>query len=511
MLARAAARSQEMSVRVALGANRWILARQVLTESLTVSFAGALLGLTFAYWGSRLLVTLMTQEYLTPVSLDLTPDIRVLSVTASSAVLTGILFGLAPAWRCSREDPASVLQQNARSLAGGIGTLSKALIITQVALSLIMLLGAGLLLQTFERLRAVDLGFEKKSVLEMSLYPMPGGYQNLEMNSYHRLLIERISKISGVRSVSFSNASIPSPRAYRDAVSAMSADSSTSVNVLSSGAIISPGFFATLGIKLARGRDFDETDDERHPRAAIVSGSLVERLFPNGDAIGKHIRFGFMPDFQNLEIVGIASNARIFDLRDAATPAIYLSYLQYPGRAQSGNLFVRTSDPPEALAKTVGHEIESLGHEYPLRTTTVVQMISHVLVEERLTAVLSSFFAALALLLASVGVYGLMSYAVTRRTREIGIRVALGAQQENIIWIVLRETLALVLLGIAIGIPCALAASRLIASMLFGLSSTDLPTIGAVSMLLLIVALFAGYLPARRASVIDPLVALRTE
>ncbi len=511
MLARAAARSHEMSVRVAIGASRWSLARQVLTESLALSLAGALLGLAFAYWGSRLLLLLMTQGNLFPVTLDLSPDLRVLLLTVSVAILTGILFGLAPAWRCSREDPASVLQQNARRLSGGTGKLSKALIITQVALSIVLLLGAGLLVRSFERLRSVDLGFQKESVLEVRLNPKPGGYQNLDMNSYHKQLLERVSSIPGVRSVGYSDNSLSSgvEAGWRDIVSPMSTNPAASVNVKANGMMVSPGFFRTLGIRLLRGRDFDETDDERHPRLAIVNSSLAERLFPNGDAIGKTVRFGFMPDYQNIQIVGIANNARIVDLRDAAAPVILLSYLQYP--PQWGNLIVRTKEAPEALAKTVSHEIEAVGHEYPVHTKTVAQVISQELVEERVTAMLSGFFAVLALLLASIGLYGLMSYAVTRRTREIGIRVALGAQRESVLWIVLRETLVLALIGIAIGIPSALAATRLIATMLFGLSPSDLPTITGVSLLLLLVALFAGYLPARRASSIDPMDALRTE
>ena len=509
MLARAAARSHEMSVRVAIGASRWSLARQVLTESLALSLVGALLGLAFAFWGSRLLVLLMTQGSLFPATLDVSPDLRVLSLTASVAILTGVLFGIAPAWRSSREDPATVLQQNARNLSGGTGNLSKALIITQVGLSLVLLLGAGLLARSFEKLRSIDLGFQKDSVLEIALYPTPGGYQNLDLNSYHKQLLARTSSLPGVGSVSFGDATIPSPQGWHDTVSQMTADSSTGIRLMANAAMVSPGFFRTLGIPLLRGRDFNETDDEKHARIAIVNSNLAERLFPNGDAIGKTIRFGFMPDYENIEIVGIARNARIFDIRDATTPVIFLSSFQYPH--EWGGLIVRTKEAPEALAKTVGHEVESLGHEYVLRTRTVAQTISAELVEERVTAMLSGFFAALAILLASIGLYGLMSYAVTRRSREIGIRVAVGAQRANVLWIVLRETLVLALFGIAIGIPSALAATRLIASMLFGLSPIDLPTITGVSLLLLLVALFAGYLPARRASAIDPIVALRTE
>ncbi len=512
MLARAAARSHEMSVRVAIGASRWSLARQVLSESLTLSLAGALLGLAFAFWGSRLLVFLMTEGRLFPVTLDLSPDLRVLSLTVSIAILTGILFGLAPAWRSSREDPAYVLQQNARGLSGRTGKLNIALIITQVALSLVLLLGAGLFVRSFQRLRSVDLGFERENLLELSLYPRPGGYQNLnnlDMKNYHKQLLDRISSLPGVRSVSFSTSPIPTPEIWHDTVSATATDLNTGNRLMANAATVSPGLFQTLGIPVLRGRDFEKTDDEKHPRLAIVNSALAEHVFPNGDAIGKTVRFGFMPDYQNVEIVGIVGNARIFDLRSAAKPVIFLSYLQYP--EQWGNLIVRTSESPEALAKAVDHEIESLGHEYALSTKTIPQVISQELLEERVTAMLSGFFAALALLLASIGLYGLMSYTVTRRTREIGIRVAVGAQRQNVLWLVLRETLTLALVGIAIGIPSAVAATRLIASMLFGLSPSDLPTITGVSLLLLLVALLAGYLPARRASTIDPMDALPAE
>jgi len=364
------------------------------------------------------------------------------------------------------------------------------------------------LARSYERLRSTDLGFQKENVLEVSLYPRPGAYQNLDMNSYHKQLLERVAGIPGVLSAGYSNNSVVGGQEaeWQDDVSPHSGDPATTVKVRAYGTMVSPGFFRTLGIPLLRGRDFSQTDDQGHPRVAIVSSSLAERLFPNGDAIGKRI---CMVANRNVEIVGVAGNARIFDLRDVATPAIFLSYLQLP--PAWGGLVVRTKEPAAGLAKTVGQEIESLGREYPFWTGTIAQAMSQRLAKERVTAVLSGFYAALVLLLASIGLYGLMSYIVTRRTREIGIRVAVGAQRQNVLWLVLRETLALALFGIAIGIPCALAATRLIASMLFGLSPTDIPTIAAVSLLLLLVALFAGYLPARRASGIDPIVALRAK
>jgi predicted permease len=252
-LARAAARSHEMSVRVALGASRWILARQMLTESLALSLAGALLGLAFAYWGSRFLVSLMTQADLAPLTFDLRPDLRVLALTAGAAILTGILFGLAPAWRASREDPSFVLQQNARSSAGGVGRLSKALIVTQVALSLVLLVGAGLLVGSFERLSSIEFGFQKENLLEITLNHRPGGYQDLDMNAYPTQLIRRISSLPGVRSVGFSDSSVPNPEGWRYTAAAMSGDSSARGDLIANLRIISPGFFPNARNRVTSG------------------------------------------------------------------------------------------------------------------------------------------------------------------------------------------------------------------------------------------------------------------
>jgi predicted permease len=511
MLAHAAARSHEMSMRVVLGATRRSLLRQVLIESLALSLTGALFGLALANGGCRLLLLLITQGNPMRVALDLSPDLRVLSFTIVLAIFTGLLFGIVPAWRCSLLNPAATLQQGTHSLTRRTGRLGKMLVSSQIAFSLVLLLGAGLLAKSFERLRSSDLGFRMDNVLEFSLYPRPSAYlQDFDMNSYHEQLRERVSSIPGVLSVGYSNNSMVGGReaGWQDDVSPESADPDITVKVKSYGTMISPGFFRTLGIPLVRGRDFNPTDDARHPHVAIVSRSLAERLFPNSEATGKRIRIAAL---RNVEIVGVAGNARIFDLHETAAPVIFFSYLQTPGTPYWGGLIVHTSEPPERLAKKVGHEIESLGREYPYWTGTIVELMSQQLAKERVTAMLSVFFAVLALLLASIGLYGLMSYTVARRAREIGIRLALGAQRENVLWMVVRETLVLALFGIAIGIPCALAASRWIASMLFGLSSHDLPTLAFVSLLLLVVALLAGYFPARRACGLDPIVALRSE
>ena len=347
MLARAAARTAEMSVRVAIGASRWALAGQVLTETLILSLGAAVSGVVFSYWGSRLLVMLMSEGYSTPVTFDLRPDTRVLLVTVSMAILTGIFIGLIPAWRSSRQDPALVLQQAARSLVGGVGNMGKTLIVTQVALSLVLLLGGGLLVRTFQQLRSVDPGFVKESLLEISLYPKPNGYQNADMKSYRNQLITKISHLPAVRSVSFSDEFFPSTRTYRDAASAVSADAGTGNKVMVADARVWAGFFTTLGIPVVRGRDFGESDDDKHPHVAVVSASLAKNLFPHSDAVGQHIRFGVMPEFQDLEIVGLATDARLFDLRDSATPVVYFPALQHPDWLQWGTVFVRTNEAPE--------------------------------------------------------------------------------------------------------------------------------------------------------------------
>lgn len=511
MLARAAARAQEMSVRVALGASRSQLAGRVLTESLTLSLGGAFLGIGFAYWGSGVLVTLMTEGALTRVTLDLRPDVRVLALTMAAAILTAVLFGLAPAWRSARQDPAAVLQRNKRSFASGGNRLSQALIVVQVSLSLILLLGAGLLMKSFQKLHSLDLGFAKHTLLEVSVQGRPEGRAKADARPYHQQLIERITRLPGVRAVGFAQGFLPSPEGWHEEVSAATGDWSRASDVMADAALVSPDFFRTIGIALLRGREFDWTDDEEHPLVAMVSRSLAQRLFPKGDAIGQRIRFGVMPDLQALEIVGVAADARIFRLREAAAPVLYIPCLQHPNWTDWSTVFVRTKEDPGKLATSVRREVESLGQEYIVSTKTAEQVASESLASERVNALLSSFFAGLALLLASIGLYGLMSYAVTRRTREIGVRVALGAQQRRVRWMILRETLALTLLGIAIGIPSGLAATRIIASMLFGLSSSDLSTIVTACLSLLAVALFAGYLPARKASNIDPMLALRTD
>ena len=511
LLARAAARSHEMSVRVALGADRWRLARQAFTESIVLSSAGAVAGLVFARWGSQILVSLFSREVGAPILLDPRPDARVLLAAVAAAVLTSLLCGLAPAWRAWREAPASTLQSYARGVARSAGRLSRILIIIQVALSLVLLLGAGLLVRTFQKLTSVELGFEKEHLLEVELNPRPGSRQGADPQAYFLELLSRLTTLPGVVSASFSEHLYPAEQGWHENAASATSTPGPETGVLAGAAFVAPGFFQTLGIRLLQGRDFQLQDDRSHPEVTILSRHLADRLFPQGMVLGERIRFGVMPEHQSLEIVGVVEDAHIFQVRNRAVDVLYLPAVQHFQQMEMSGLFLRTPGPPLALARSVAREVESLGRDYVSRTLTVEQVVGEQVVLERSMALLSGFFAVLALLLASVGLFGLMSNVVARRTREIGIRSVLGEQRAAILWSVLQEAFALVLAGVAIGIPCALGAGRLLAGMLFGVTTYDPVTLAAVVLVLFAAALVAALPPARRAAGIDPIVALRAE
>ena len=480
----------------------------MLTENLVLFVSGALLGLLTAFWGAKTLVVGLTRHYPTPVLLDFRPDLRTVFVTIGVALVGGLLFGLVPAISASQNDPVSALMENSRSAEGCRGILGKSLIIAQVALSLVLLIAAGLLVRTFQKLVSMNLGIDKSALVEVSLAPRPNGYRNLDMNEYHQQLVERISAIPGVRSVSFSDVSVPRQEGWRDMVSPVSMEPS---GPMADATTVAPLFLQTLGIRLIDGRDFSWNDDVHHPSVAVVSSSLAKWLFPGGRAVGQHLRFGVFPEFQSLEVIGVADDARIFDIRNQTPLTAYLPSLQHSKLALWGTLFVWTGVSGGDFFRDVTREVESLGHEYVLNTRLVSEVTSEMLVTEQVTASLSGVFAALAALMACVGLYGLMSYTVTRRTKEIGVRTALGAQDGNILWLVLRQSIALTVLGIVFGVFCSLVTSRVLASMVYGLTPQDPSTIFGVSVILFTTTLLAAYLPARRATRIEPMDALRHE
>jgi len=510
-LARVTSRGREMSVRVALGASRFQVVRQLMAETILLSGAGAAVAIILANWGGHLLLNMIGTGQDAPVLLDLRPDWRVFGFTALAAIGTGALIACAPAWQMVRHDPADILRADERTLASGSGRLSKCLIVIQLGFSLVLVFGASLLLQTFQTLRSSDPHFQRKSVVQVALNPRPQGFDKVDLNHYRKQLIDAVTSLPGVAAASFAGLDIPSGDAgWRDTVSTATADSPGDAGRLATLVLVSPGFFETLGISILSGRDFDWTDDPNHPRVTIVDSNLARQLRTSSDLVGARVRFGVRPELQDLNVVGIAGNASLINPRDANAMVIYVPSPQYADGSVAGNLFVR-SENPAAITRMVQNQIQSLHHEYSVSAKTLEETTDQALVEDRATAVLSTLFAGLALILAGIGLFGLMSYAVTRRTREIGIRIAVGAQPETILGLVLREAVLLSAVGILVGVPCAMAAKQLIAHMLFGVASTDLLTFVGAAAILMSVGALAGFWPAHRATRIDPMAALRRE
>src|SRR6185437_9538920 len=507
VLARAAARDREIGIRAALGAGIWRVLRLLFAESILISLAGAVAGFAFASWASRLLANFVWIGFV-PLALDLSPDLRVLAFTAAVAIVTAILFGIAPLWRIARQDPSRVLQQNARTIAGP-GRLGKVLVLGQVALSLVLVMAAALFNRSLVNLRSQDLGFPTQHLLVAQLFPKPGESKSIRDPNYYRQLLAALAEAPGVRSATVSNSGPVSSWEWREPVSAAGSRSTTSA-IRADVQWVGPQFFATLGIPLLRGHDFDPRADEHAPHVAILSADLARRLFPRGDAIGQLIHAGAESE-AGMEVVGIAAAANLGRVQNGKSPAVYLSIFQHPDHLLEPAAIVRTSGSPASVARDVRRQIESLGLQYPLRIETADREMDQALIEDRLLAMLSGFFGSLALLLASLGLYGLVSYTVTRRTNEIGIRMALGAQRRSVILLMMREILVLLLLGVGLGAIGSLAGSRFLSGLLFGLPASDALTLAAAAGLLLIVGLLSAWFPARRAAGIDPMMAIRHE
>ncbi len=509
MLARAASRGHELGVRVALGASRARLVRQMLTESVTLSMAGALAGFAIAYPGSSALgAFLVGQTLIVPGQLNLSPDWRVLGFTATAAILTGVLFGLPPAWRAIHQDPNGTVQQGARTVADSTGTLGKALIVGQVALSVVLLSTSGLVIRSLQKLHAVDPGFRTRGALDAQLYPRPGGYSKLARVDYYRRLTDGIVALPGVTAAGLVHIRPASLLVWAEKIRVSNTGSK---EIRANMQMLMPGAFQAMGIGLLRGRGFNWQDDEHKPRVAIVSKSLAEKLFPQSETLGQQLDITTIPKWQNLQIVGIVSDASLYDLRQHEPPTLYLPSMQYGDYMGWSDLFVQTKISPMAFRDAIQRTVGSLGHEYVASTSTIEQEIDRSLYRERITAMLSAFFGGLALLLAAIGLYGLMAYNVTRRSREIAVRIAIGAPRTVVQRMILRETLALALTGLAVGIPCGIATSQLIAGMLYGVSAHDPLTFVTASLVLTAIAGIAGFFPARRAMRLDPMVALRCE
>jgi predicted permease len=503
LLARASARQREVAVRLALGAGRGRVIRQLLTESLLLSGLGGVVALAIAWWGSTaLLRAVSTGDAAIPV--DVRPDWIVFGFAAAVSLATGVLFGIAPALRATRIDPGPAMKDNSRQTTRSSRGLDRALVVVQVALSLVLVAGAGLFVRTVVNLWTISPGWDRDNVLMFSVDASLSGYTREKRAVLQRQLLERFQTIGSVRAASVSAVRPVDDQAYFvdmiGEVDGRRLADSERIKVAFNA--LGPGYFATVATPLVLGRDFELRDDASTPEVVIVNESLARRAFPGENPIGH--RLG------KATIVGVAKDSIYGGLRGDPRPVLYRSVFQ------SGNSNVtyelRYSGDSASVLEAARREVAALDRNLPLfRVKTLRVQAEESLLKERLVAMLASFFGALALLLACVGLYGLMSYAVVRRTAEIGIRMALGARSPQMLWLVLRETLLLAAAGVVVGIPVVLWSARYVKSMLYGVAPTDPWTIAMAAVIMVAVTTVAGYLPARRAAGIDPMVALRQD
>jgi predicted permease len=510
MLARAAAREQAMAVCLALGASRSRLVQQLLVESLLLSGAGAVAALPLSWWASGMLVPMIWGAALAARAPSVAPDMRLIGAMAAVALGCGILVGVLPAWALSHARPFAGLQSG-RTVASASGRWGKAVLVVQVALSVVLLFGTGLFARSLAALRAVDLGFSTEHIAWTRVAVKPGGYEKFDESSYYPQLVRQVSQLSGVESVGLARLfpaywSINAATMLRPVAAA---GSQGAPEIGSFHDALSPGFFETMHVTLLEGRDFTWHDDGRSPMVAIVNDTLRRKLFPSGNALGRHIRLGSDPKLAAVEIVGIVGDGSYGNLRMPHVPVVFRPLLQDVARIPI--LIVRSKARPPALLDPVRAAVASLGREYVRTLDSLDGTAGEAMVQEKLLAIASALFGGLALMLAFIGLFALQAYAVARRTREIGVRMAVGASRSQVVSMVVREGLGLSVLGIALGIPCALAAGRVAGTLLFGIAPSDSVSLAAAAAFLVVVGLVACLVPARRASSVDPVTALRCD
>jgi putative ABC transport system permease protein len=510
-LARVSARRKEIVVRIALGASRWRLVRQLLTESLMLSVLGGLSGLLLAYWGVDLLVALTPPDV--PRLGEIGLDAQVFAWTLGVSVTTGVLFGLVPALAASKPDLAESLKESGRSTSGpGRSRARSLLVVSEVALALVLLIGAGLMIRSLARLQQVSPGFEPKNLLTMNIsLPSRKYREKQQINTFFDQLFERVRAVPGVEAVCGID---PLPLSGSNGTTGFEVEGGPALAFADRPEVgqrtITPGYFQTMQIPLLRGRAFGDRDREDTPRVVVISDGLARRFWPGEEAIGKRLGFAASDPQVWHEIVGIVGDVKHERLDADPKPELYFPYRQYPNTFMS--LVVRTSSDSPGMIAAIRNQVLAVDSDQPVfDIKTMEQRMSKTMASSLFVTLLLGLFAALATLLSAVGIYGTMAYTVSQRTHEIGIRMALGAKPLDVLRLVVGQGMTLTLIGVVIGLGAAFGLTRLMATLLFGVTATDPLTFISVALALGAVALVASFIPARRATRVDPMEALRYE
>ena len=518
LLARGEARQKEFVLRLALGADRFRLMRQLLTESLLLAIVGAGVGIVLAFWADSLLLRMVEGVGDGPaaVQLNLHPDARVLAFTALVTLVTAVLFGLFPSLQATSLDLATRMKSTGSGPAGESLSsrfpLNKTLVVAQVSFSLVLLIAAGLFVHSLEKLGRVNLGYNRENLLLFRIDAAAGGYKGPAQTRLYQDLLGRISAIPGLRGVTASHNGLFSNSESGDPIAVEGYTPKPDEEIHSRIDMVGPGYFSTMGIPIVLGREIGPQDAAAGLRPAVVNETFVHRFFPNSNPIGKHVRDVYPGNPADAIVVGVAADAKYNSLREKTPPRFYAPLFNPMWELNSAVFEVRTFANTTSVGAALRSAVQEIAPSVPpISIRTMNGLVSDTLETDRFIEQLSSAFGLLAILLASVGLYGVMAYIVARRTRDIGIRMALGARPANVLWQVLRESLVLVFIGMVVGVPAALAGTRVVRSMIFGLGFADPIVMVSAVVLLAMVAAVAGFLPAHRASRVDPIVALRYE
>jgi predicted permease len=510
LLARGAARRKEFAVRLALGAGRLRLIRQLGAESVLLAALGGAVGVIIAWWGSQALVW-MASTGPQQLPIDVTPDAHILGFTLLASLLSAIIFGTAPAIRATRIEFNPALKDGRGDAAMTRSLLGKGIVVAQVGLSLVVLVGAGLFVRSLINLRNVDTGFNQQNLLLFQPATDSVGYKDDDprLANLYREVEEKVSAIPGVRAASFSLFSF-NQGAWTNPITVQGGVAPLGGNPVILNNVVGPSFFTAMNLPLILGRPFSPQDTKTSPKVAVISEEMARRFFPQTSPVGKRYRMGTSGTGEEIEVIGVVKDAKYRSLNEGPQPMAYYSYSQ--NNWYLGNFEVRFSGEPGAIVSAVRQAIKEVNRNLPIAEVAMFsEQVDRSLVQQKLIARLSGFFGLLALLLAAIGLYGVISYSVTQRTREIGIRMALGAERHNVLRLVLGQGAKLALIGVLAGLGASWALTRWIESLLFGVSATDPTTFVVIALSLIAVALLACYIPARRATKVDPMVALRCE